>query len=310
MISKCSLRNVHVRGFSAQRGYGVSFERVLESLCENVYSQFNYDGFVSPESGVCTTTRFVNCHSRSNIRYGTYLAGIFSGCSSLGLLSEGNGAAGLRIEGKGVVGTDFISYYSEANNRTAGAAPIEIGKSALSAPMHVNFIGGYLADAVAGLSIDIDRGEMITFSDMALTSYSTGFMRVTSNSVAVVFRTAVADCRPRNVSGNALGRARIDSGGQPAQFEATIVDRGTVALPLQAGVILITDATNGVSAMFSLNASRHTATEWLDPGGKFSAISGTPNSINVAYANGYFVQNSTGGVIAILVAVLNTDYMQ
>lgn len=307
LVSKSSIKNVHVRAFNQTGAYGLRLKGVLESYLENVYTQLNYDGIVNLAGDVATTIRTKNVHSRANTRYGTYLTGTFSGCDISSLLNEGNGYAGLRIDGSGVINVDFHSYYSEANNQTGGTAPIEIGLSGGTTVSIINFFGGGLFDAVAGRSIDMDRAGGISFHNISLTTFNSGFMRITANTTFIEFDT-LGDIYSSYVTGNHLNGARVNNGDVPSKWTKTIAKNGVVSLPYTGGILIITDTTNNKSAIYFLNGSAGTVNEVADPGSGFWPASGHANTINIYYYAAqsiYSVQNSTGASATLSVSILN-----
>ena len=300
LVTKSSLKNIHIKGFTKAGKLGVRFTRALETLCENVYTQSCYDGIGNITTDVATTIRLVNCHSRTNTRYGMNVEGTYSGSSSLGLVCEGNGNAGLHINSNDVSGTDFHSYYSEANNLTGGAAPIVIDSGALN----IKFFGGYIADAVSGKSIDIQVARRIVFEHVTLTTYNAGFMSVTSGSTDIEFHTAVSGLGPHLITGNAAGRARLRSGS----FTVTLANAATIALPYVSGIISVTNVTTGRMALFSLNGANNDTTKLVESvTSAFSNTTGNPSTVNVAYSSGYFLQNSTGGTSTFVIALAQPD---
>jgi hypothetical protein len=308
VVSKSSLKNVHVRGFTKVGGYGVRFGKVIETLFENVYTQDNYDGFVSLSADFCTTLRVVNCHSRSNVRYGTNLSSSqVYGCAFLGLLGEGNGDAGLYLGGAGVVGNEFYSYYSEANNGATGTAPVVIGVGGTGAPSNINFFGGLLSDAVGGLSIDIDKGKAIQFDGMQLTNYATGFMRVTANTSGVVFRTLQTTVYSNNITGYAVGRAIVEVPLNAEHITVSLASNAAVGLAIAAGVFVITDTTNNKVALYNFAGARNLTQELLDPDNAYSITPGNASTINLYYSSGYAIENKTAGTIVVTLATLAAD---
>ena len=126
-VHKSSYKNIHIKGFSqavSGKGYGVRLQKSLTSVFENVYTQSNYDGWVSDSGDSATTLRVLNSISRSNARYGVRFVGTVAQSDFFGMLCESNVDAGLYLYGSNVYGLNFYGYYGEANNTGSGNAPI------------------------------------------------------------------------------------------------------------------------------------------------------------------------------------------
>jgi hypothetical protein len=215
LVTKSSLKNVHVRGFTKTGKLGIRLNRVLEFYMENVYSQFNYHGIGNLNGDICTTLRTMNVHSRTNTVNGVIIQGTFSGGASTALLCEGNGEEGIVIApgaSDSCTGNVFYGYYSEANNApgagaATGLAPIVIGNSA-GVASDITFYNAKIDDDATndfgGKSILLDRAEKVCFEDCELTTYNAGFMSATANTSSCQFRTPVASIVETDVTGNAV----------------------------------------------------------------------------------------------------------
>lgn len=324
MIMKGSLRNVHVSGFARSRsplGYGVRFGQVIEFLLENVYCQNNHDGFVNLPGDVATTLRVIDCHARTNTRFGINLAGTYLESVSFGWLAEGNGTCGLKIGGSGatVANVDFFGYYSEANGsavsppRLPNVPPVQIGLTDTPGRVsYINFFGGMIADVLdSGTpAFDVGACDNATWNQTRTRSSGPGFIRVTEHTVDCVFTLPGASIYP-GLTGGAPGPdcLRMNTGTTPQTvFIPSLPDGRAHALPYTAGIVFVTDVTNNMSALFSLDGSARTTTLWQDPASHFSTTPGV--KVSIGWRSGYVIQNSTGAAIQLLIQVLSPDFRQ
>jgi hypothetical protein len=207
----CStFKNITVKDFTKTGAYAVRFKRILQSHFENIFTFNNYDGYVNLSGDVATTLTTMNCYSGSNLRYGVFFEGAINGCSFYEIICESNFSSALVMNGNGVSTNNFYTFYAEDNNRTLGAAPIEVGTSGASSPIYCNFFGGNIVSGdVAGLYLKLDRADRVNFYDFILPSYTAGFMSVTANTTTSRFRT-FANAVSTDVTGNHSNGMYID----------------------------------------------------------------------------------------------------
>ncbi len=185
LVTKSSFKNIHLKNFQKVGAFGLEIGKCLESIFENVYAQDCYDG-IGSLNGTMTTLNFTSCWSRTNLRYGwSFNSAVGNGSSFYNCLAEGNGDAGLVLDG--VRSMDFINWYSEANNLTSFTTPIIIGNSTLA--NNIRFFGGTIDDAVGGTSVRLDNAERVVFYDMSLTTFNNGFMTASANTLQCAFYT-------------------------------------------------------------------------------------------------------------------------
>ena len=207
-VMKSSLTNIHVSSFSKVGAYGIKLMSSIEMHYTEVYAQFNYDGWVIGAIDTFnTSSSFMNCWSRQNIRYGWYISKLV-GSSLYQCMAESNGNNGLCLYSNGVWGVDFYSWYSEANNITGGTAPIVITGPA-TAPFSINFYGGVFTDGVGNLIWDIDYASLITWNNLRQYYYGAGFMSVTANTAACSFVAWRNDISASLITNNAPGRVNV-----------------------------------------------------------------------------------------------------
>jgi hypothetical protein len=304
-VSQSSIKNVACNLFSKVGAYGIRFQRVLKTICENVYCRSNYDGFLF--LGTNTTVTLFNCYSYANTRYGYNVQSLISGSFEGRTAAESNGNAGLYLYGDGANQCDFFGYYSEANCTAGGAAPIIITGSAANTSKYHNFFGGVIRDPVAGTSFALDYAERIEFWNPTLESYGAGFITVTANTSICHFYTHNTGATASNVTGNAAGRMLVSNGATPSRYTNTLANGAEAVLPFTGGIVLATNITSNKSALIAMNGSANTTTVISDPDTGFANV-GTGGRIGLFFNSGsYRVVNNVGSTQSVLLAVLNTD---
>lgn len=165
-VTRSSLKNIEIKGFTITNGYGLRFGNFLESVVENVNTRANYDGVIQVTGKSTTTLEVKSCYSGSNTRYGLYLTGTFFGSSFYNFVSESNGSNGLYIHGAGVRGLTFYSPYFESNNTTAGTEQILVTGAGGNLASDITFYNLWDTDNPAGtrtFEIFVDAAERIQF---------------------------------------------------------------------------------------------------------------------------------------------------
>ena len=304
-LTMSSIKNVHIRSFS-QTGYaGLRVGNVLVSVFENLMIERCYYGIT--DGGASTTLKFDTLFLYGNT-YGLYLTSINSS-KFINVITDGSQNSGLYVNAaSAMAGNDFFGFYSEADNQSAGTAPIYMtGAGGASVPLYWNFYGGYLAGAVAGLSIDLDKVASIRFDGMELTTLATGFIRQTANTINVAFRPVGLGngTSAANVSGWTVGGVVIEYPVSTQPYSITLVGAGSSGLATGAGVWLITDNTHNKTALISQNGSAHTVTILADPDAGFSNISGGSDSkVHLYYSSGYAISNGWATGVNITAQVM------
>lgn len=270
-ITKSSIKNVHIRGFTsttANEGYGINFVKCLLSYFENLYTQVNNDGMVVNSGASNTTLKFMNCHSRSNLRYGVRFEGPIGSSQFFGLVCESNGDAGLYLNDSNITNLNFYSYYSEANMTdgisdpgAAEAAPVIIDAASGTGPTDINFYSPELHDGASqsmyGGSLDastnpnvgtevryfdIQRGTRVSIYNPYMLFSKTGtgaqtmvaFMRVTANAI---------DCSIRHQDPYYTYEMVVGSTAAD-EFKINDAHYGTFTATMTAGSGTITLSTN------------------------------------------------------------------
>lgn len=207
---KSSIERVTVRNFTKTGAAGFAIDSVISSTFTQCYAQNNYYGFSFVAGGVCTNSLFSNCWARTNTNIGWYIqacvASTFHTC-----LSEANGDAGLKLWTNGVGSLEFINWYNTANNVTSGAAPVIIG-GASNGPQYVNFRGGYF-DNIHNppYQFNLDYANYITWSSPTVSSFNSGWMTVTANTISCEFKSnAYPSLDVGNIAGWTPYRLRVD----------------------------------------------------------------------------------------------------
>ena len=205
-----SVRDVTVRDFTAVGGFGIWLRHVLQTHFENVFCIGNYNGWLNQAGDIVTTITTMNCYSGSNTNNGMILSGSITGCSFYEFICESNFSSALVMLDAGVSTNNFYAFYAEDNNRTLGAAPIEIGTSGTTSPIYINFFGGNIVSGdVSGLYISLDKADRINFYDFILPAYTAGFMTVTASTTTSRFRT-FSSVLSTNAAGNHSGGMFFD----------------------------------------------------------------------------------------------------
>ncbi len=294
-----SLRNIHCRGFTKVGGYGLKLGKSQSSIFENVFLQSNYDGLLA--QGTNTNHEFRGVRAYTNTRNGFRLLDLQS--CRLQISTESNDYEGLYLYSLGAQGLDFFGYRSEDNCRVAGNAPIYIsGASGSDRPIYIKFFGGAIYDYLlaSNRAVDMDYAERVTFHDTTFSTYLTGFVRLTSNTLNCdLFATWNDACLPSNVSGNHITGMRVHSGATPGRYTTTITDGQELLLPFTGGIILVTDKTNNKSAIMALNGTANTTSELSDPNSGFATTS-TAGMIGLYYSSGYRINNNGAGASVVI----------
>lgn len=236
-VLKCMFKNIHVRAFTKVGVAGILVSKCLESTFENVYSQANYDGIVL--NGTITTCTFINCWSRTNLRYGWYIVSANT-CAFYQCLAESNDASGIRFYSSAASSLNFYGWFSSNNCRTTGDAPLYFsGSGVVGACTEIHFFGGYIEEAIAGVilaSIDMNYANAISFYDMQVSSITT-LAIVTANTTNVIFYTTDPDGAQytHSITGNTTGQMRIVGSIMPPKM--TTVVRDALANPLEGEVV-------------------------------------------------------------------------
>jgi hypothetical protein len=302
-----SVINVQIKGFTATNACGLHVKDSINCYFRNVSCFSNYDGVKC--QGENTTITFESCWATTNLRYGWFLDTVIITAVFTLCIGENNQDAGLYIRGN-VSNLLFNEYHSEINNRSTGLAPqviTSIGATLTDNPRYINFMGGYFGDSVGATfkSFDITGGYYINWYNPTLTSYSAGFMSVTSTTTACNFDSTIATF-PNRITGNTVSGVTVNS-NLSRSIAVSIPDGGSFALPsgLTSGVILITDLTNNHSAILVLNGSGNSVSLMADPDSAF-ATSSVAGKVYIGYISAaYRIGQNTGGDIELVYQALN-----
>ena len=237
-VSKCSMRNVHVTGFTKVNAYGVCFQKCYLSLFENLYAQENYNGFLIGVAACSNTTlTFNNCISRSNYHLGWSIRQITNGLFNL-CAAESNDNNGLAIQALGggdvVDSLTFINWHSESNLGDAhsygnlGNATIYITGGAT----RIRMIGGYVSDlagAVKALDLDNVNNSKFGGFSYAGASESSGFMTVSVNTSNCVYEATDPAIPETYITGYAPARISLLVNGASSTYTPTLTNTTNVS---------------------------------------------------------------------------------
>lgn len=209
-VTKGSIRNVHIRGFTnagANLGYGVRVGNCLSYVFEGVYTQSNHDGW--NVIGTSTTLSWIQCYSRTNTRYG-WLVQQSLGSSWFQCFSESNGSSGLCINAKNgnvVSNCNFYAFYTEGNNLTVVGPVIDVTRTGTGSAISIHFWGGIINEALDGAHstplIRLGTCADINFYNMGVTTTGGGFMTCSAaNTSACTFVHRSANVAHANVTNN------------------------------------------------------------------------------------------------------------
>lgn len=294
----CSVINVQITGFTATNACGLLLKYCLLSYFRNVTTFNNYDGIKC--QGTNTTITFESCYSLLNTRYGWFIDTSMVSGNFINCTSESNQSSGLYISGN-VASSNFYNWHSESNCASTGLAPQVLTNNGADYPSYITFYSGYFADYVgAGFkTFDITGCSRITWYEPTMSSYSAGFMSVTSTTASCNFNIAAQTIYPSSITNNTLTGVTINHGA-PNQFSQTIVDSNDVSVSFTTGILLISDTTNNYSAIFALNGTGKATAIMSDPANKFSNTQ-TAGKIYVWMNSGTMrIGNFSGGTVKIV----------
>ncbi|MDB4876464.1 MAG: hypothetical protein JWM41_2910 [Gemmatimonadetes bacterium] len=313
LVTKGSCKNLHIRGFTKVGAWGYRYAKVLSWVSQNVYCQANYDGFANLSGDVATTIYEANCMSRSNVRFGRYIAGFFETGQFDRPLAEGNGDAAWCFEGNGIHDVDIDNNHSEANNGTSGTAPLQIGLNANSGGTGVSstirFWGGGFYDAVAGRTVDSDYASAVAFHDVSWTSTVAGAWRATAHTKDCSYNHQSATIYEGMVAGNTPDGVAVLAQGSHGFERFTLAGAGATKSVGFAGTVLLTDLTNDRVALVRFAVNRHVAQILNDVDAFCHVGSGNAGTVNLDYSSGFFIQNSTAGSIDFMAEVISNRHL-
>ena len=296
--------NLSFIGFGKTGGYGLGCGNVLNSQFNNIYAKECYYGIFI--FGTNTTLTFQNCWCISSLVYGTFVgpSGALAQSTNIVFINCTNEASqgpGLASIGQGNT-VDVYSYHSEANCLGGGNAPVIIQASGGFDPIYINFYGGSVQDKVGVLQFYILGSAYINWYDVVVPNYGAQFIQVNSATIRCNFTYAGDEVTPSSVVNNHVDGVKVNNNA-PIQFITTLADNAATALPFTSGILLVTDTTNNLSAIFSINGSSNTTSVMSDPNSHF-ANTPTSSKVNVYYSSGYRIQNQTGGSINVIAQAL------
>lgn len=244
-----SVINVQIKGFTAVGACGLWAQYALNFYFRNVSCFGNYDGVKI--QGVNTTLTFESCWSTGNSNYGWFLNSTFVGGTFIKCIAESSGKQGLYITGY-VSTCDFYSWHSEVNCVTSGVAPNIITTDGTTAPIYINFYGGYFGDYVGAgyLVFYVFGAGYISWNNIVMQSYGPGFMQVDGTTFNCSFTTWSDSVLATSIVNNTNRQVVVNHGIVTAKgntgsiadatattiFTASTVGMYTVVARLVAGV--------------------------------------------------------------------------
>lgn len=328
-IHDCPMNNITITGFTKTGAAGLFISEADETIFTNVYTYSNYDGIRIGRSyagvnGTVTMTRFMNCKTRSNARYGIYIAESCFDLSFFNLKVESNYGPGLVIDNvSGATGTsgifhiNFYSYYSE-NNARGGAYDyaniINSTSDELDSITHITFYSPIFMDgsgAAADPTYCMQIGRVSYVDIINPLFHVTGILKVETSASSCQVSTPMFNRsgteRPDSVTNSNPNTLRFIMPAEQRIYNSVVGD-GT-SYPFYAAmdhtVWCVTDLTNHKSAIFALNAT--TVTLMLDPDSGFSVSEGAAK-FNIFYDVGsgtFKYNNRTGSTITYVMAPIN-----
>ncbi len=329
-VHDCQITNVTITGFTKTGAAGLALSQADETIFTNVYTYANYDGIRIGRSyagvvGLVTMSRFMNCKTRSNSRYGLYIAETVFDLSFFNIKVESNYGPGLVIDN--VSGTtssarlfhvNFYSYYSE-NNARGGAYDyaniINSTSDVVDSITNITFYSPIFMDGsgIGGTDptycMQIGRASYVDIINPLF--HLTGILKVETSAsgcqcTSPMFSRSGTE-RPDTVTNAGPNTLRFIMPAEQRIYNSVVGDGTSYPFynAMAHTVWCVTDLTNHKSAIFALNAT--TVTLMLDPDSGFSVSEGAAK-FNIFYDAGsgtFKYNNRTGSKIDYVMAPIN-----